>query len=105
MLQKIHGAVCHHQATMRYIGGCTAGMLLELPPQKVECLLHDNDALQAAVTRARIEYLSEHHPETLPSQEQLAQEVYEEALQMYPAEAGHITGRIVGGKLDHDHAC
>lgn len=58
-------------------------------------LLTDEEKLEAAVSRAKIKYLSKHYPTTLPSKEDMGEEVYEAVHKCFPEYASKITGKIL----------
>lgn len=71
------------------------GMLLEMDISKIKRLLEDSSLLESNVTTARIEYLREHHPGSLPTKEELGEEIYEIVSTSYPEEAARITGMLL----------
>lgn len=76
-----------------------SGMLLEMDISKIKRLLEDSSLLESNVTTARIEYLREHHPGSLPTKEELGEEIYEIVSTSYPEEAARITGKCFIEKL------
>lgn len=71
------------------------GMLLEMDRGMLQALLQDQMKLENAVNHAKLEYLREHHPSTLPTREDLGEELYEVISKRHPQHAERITGMLL----------
>ena len=69
-------------------------MLLELPKAQLEQLLVDDGAMKVAVHKARMAYLHAHHPDTLPSKDELGEQVFDHVEQFYPEYSPQVTGKL-----------
>ena len=68
-------------------------MLLELSPAILTNLLSDPTQLEEAVFRSKAEYLKEHHPSSLPTREEIGEELFDSVASAYPSHASKITGK------------